>query len=292
MLRTRIVTAVVLLLGLLAALFFLPTLAWAGFCALICALAAWEWGGLAGWGRKERVVYGIVSGCLCFVPVFLLWLQGLGSPGISTGGVGPLLSEESILLFLGSLFLFSAIFWLLIVPLWLRCKWALHGWVAAVVGTIVLVPSTLAFIGIREISPLGLLTVCGLVWVADIAAYLSGRTFGGIKLAPSISPGKTWAGAIGAVIGVLVYVNVIVFVVEFGKSRIIEENPLMLQLVIIGLTAWSIIGDLFESLLKRHAGVKDSSNLLPGHGGILDRIDSLTSTMALIGSSVFLGFLF
>jgi phosphatidate cytidylyltransferase len=266
MLKTRVITGVALLAGLLAALFFLPPPGWRVFCASICALAAWEWGGLAGWGRKARVVYGAVLGCLCLASILIL---------------------SSALL----LALFAGFFWLLVVPFWLWRKWLLRSWIAALTGFIVLVPPTLVFIGLREVfDSLWLLVVCALVWVADIAAYFSGRAFGGKKLAPNISPGKTWAGAIGAVIGVLVYCNVVLFAaqshwrvaLEMQQVAFSSQHVLLLQLVFIGLAVWSIIGDLFESLLKRQAGVKDSSNLLPGHGGILDRIDSLTSTLALV----------
>ncbi|MDR2015725.1 MAG: phosphatidate cytidylyltransferase [Azoarcus sp.] len=271
MLKTRVITATALLAGLLAALFFLPPLAWMGFCALICALAAWEWGGLAGWGDKARIVYAAVLGCLCFFLVAFLtpptdWFRFI------FGEAGPL-------------FFISGLFWLLIVPFWLWRKWSLCHWSAVLVGFLVLVPPTVVFIALREsFDPLTLLGVCALAWVADIAAYFSGRAFGGKKLAPNISPGKTWAGAIGAVIGVLVYCNMILFATKSNwKIEFEIQHVLLFQPVFIGLAVWGIIGDLFESLLKRQAGVKDSSNLLPGHGGILDRIDSLTSTFALMG---------
>jgi phosphatidate cytidylyltransferase len=278
MLKTRVITAVALLAGLLAALFFLPSSLWAIFCTLICALAAWEWGGLAGWSRKVRAVYGTVSGCLCFFLVAFLipptdWSRFL------FGETGPL-------------FFISGLFWLLVVPFWLWRKWSLCHWSAVLVGFLVLIPPAVVFVVLREsFDPLTLLMVCALVWVADIAAYFSGRTFGGKKLAPDISPGKTWAGAVGAVIGVLVYCNVILFATRSNWGVELEtRHVLSLQPVFIGLAVWSIIGDLFESLLKRQAGVKDSSNLLPGHGGILDRIDSLTSTLTLIAFTSFLLF--
>jgi phosphatidate cytidylyltransferase len=172
--------------------------------------------------------------------------------------------------------LLAAAFWLLIVPLWLRYKWPLRDWSAALTGIIVLIPPTLLMeFGPR---PLPLLAYCAIVWVADIAAYFCGRAFGGKKLAPGISPGKTWAGAVGAVIGVSLYCNVVIFWF-WDRPLPALQWMLPLQLVFIGLAAVSIMGDLFESLLKRQAGVKDSSQLLPGHGGILDRIDSLTSTL-------------
>ena len=275
MLKTRVMTAAVLLAVLLAALFFLPTLGWLVFCALICALAAWEWAGLAGWGGKARAVYGVVLGCLCFVPVFLQ-MDFLRMPAVA---VSPGMGFSVLFNLLFFLFLFAVLFWLLVVPFWLWRKWILRSWIAAFVGIIVLIPPTLVFISLRDRGPLLLLAVCALVWVADIAAYFSGRAFGGKKLAPNISPGKTWAGAVGAVIGVLVYCNVLLWFVP-GKIEI--QHLLWFQLIFVILAAWSIIGDLFESLLKRQAGIKDSSNLLPGHGGILDRIDSLTSTLTLV----------
>jgi len=295
MLKTRVITAVVLLAVLLAALFFLPSLGWAVFCALICALAAWEWGGLAGWGGKARVVYGIVLGCLCFALLYILFqpfCASLQDGVLYQFVITPRHLWWSILWL--SIFLLTGLFWLLAVPLWLWHKWRLHGWFAALIGILVLVPASMAFFALREETEpftepfVLLLAVCALVWVADIAAYFSGRAFGGKKLAPNISPGKTWAGAFGAVIGVLVYCNVILWLVP---NKLEMQHVLFFQPIFIVLAVWSIIGDLFESLLKRQAGVKDSSNLLPGHGGILDRIDSLTSTLALvvfINSVVFL----
>jgi phosphatidate cytidylyltransferase len=116
------------------------------------------------------------------------------------------------------------------------------------------------------------------VWLADIAAYFFGRTFGKRKLAPSISPGKTWEGAIGGGVAVVVYG----FMLAPQLPGKLSANYGLLLLVLIVLVAISIIGDLFESLLKRQAGLKDSSNVLPGHGGVLDRIDSLTSTLPLV----------
>ena len=113
--------------------------------------------------------------------------------------------------------------------------------------------------------------------MADVAAYFSGRAFGKHKLAPAISPGKTWEGAIGAAVGVVVYG--IALRLAFGFAPL--SLPLWV-LCLLGVTAISIVGDLFESMLKRQAGIKDSSNVLPGHGGVLDRIDSLTSTLPVV----------
>ncbi|MDR0378993.1 MAG: phosphatidate cytidylyltransferase [Candidatus Accumulibacter sp.] len=265
MLEARIITAVFLLAGLLGALFFLPDAGWIVLCASICALAAWEWGGLAGWSGKAKVVYALVLGGACFVLASRFsdgWPFAASATGVVEGLDG-----------------LAVAFWLLLVPFWLKRGWPLRRWSAALVGGIVLLPPMLVFIGLRHFHPLAVLAAAAPVWVADIAAYFSGRAFGRARLAPTISPGKTWAGAIGAAIGVTAYCAAV-----FVAMR--DDIPLSASIAVpavlglsIGLTALSIVGDLFESLLKRRAGVKDSSHLLPGHGGILDRIDSLTSTL-------------
>ncbi|MDR1063566.1 MAG: phosphatidate cytidylyltransferase [Azoarcus sp.] len=272
MLRTRIVTAVFLLAGLSCALFFFPPRAWTAFCALVCTVAAWEWGGLAGWGGKARIAYGAVLGVSCFILGYMGIEKFLNWAGISA------VTEIciNIALVLG---LLAVAFWLLIVPFWLRYKWSLRAWSAAVTGVLVLLPPAFVLMTLRDFGPEFVLMATALVWVADIAAYFSGRAFGRKKLAPNISPGKTWAGAVGATLGVMLYGGIVSMATISSVSL---SRFLLLQLVFIGLSVLSIVGDLFESLLKRQAGVKDSSNLLPGHGGVLDRIDSLTSTLPMI----------
>jgi phosphatidate cytidylyltransferase len=138
---------------------------------------------------------------------------------------------------------------------------------------------------LRENSPWLLLGIMVLVWVADSAAYFSGRKFGKHKLAPSISPGKTWEGVAGALLGVSVCV-----LLAWGFGGYLH---LFMFLPVILLASWcwvglAVIGDLFESAVKRQAGVKDSGALLPGHGGLLDRIDALTSTLPLAALALLL----
>ena len=145
------------------------------------------------------------------------------------------------------------------------------------VGLLVILPPWLALVQLRQAGALTLLAVMAIVWLADIAAYVFGRRFGKHKLAPTISPGKTWEGALGAAGAVVVYG----FVLAPGLPAVLGANYALLFVVLVVVTAIGIIGDLFESLLKRQAGLKDSSNFLPGHGGVLDRIDSLTSTLPL-----------
>ncbi len=176
----------------------------------------------------------------------------------------------------------SALFWLLCVPFWLRARWAMPGaGAASIVGLVLLLPPSLAMAHLRLLSPWLLLGVMAAVWVADIAAYFTGRAFGRRKLAPSISPGKSWEGAYGAVVGVVIYGFICFSYVGYAMADV--GSVVFATAALVAFTAVSIMGDLFESMLKRQAGVKDSGTLLPGHGGILDRIDSLTSTLPLAG---------
>lgn len=267
MLKTRVITALVLLGVLLGALFLLPPLGWLAFASLICGGAAWEWGGLGCFAATRRALYAASMGAACFL---VGAYSGLGGavPQPPVGLVG--------------LYVLSAVFWLAVAPFWLRRKWRLQGCASTVlVGLIVLLPPALAMAHLRLVSPWLLLAAIASVSVADISAYFTGRAFGRRKLAPEISPGKTWEGAGGAVAGVMTFG----VLVALGSSPGPVRGELIVALIplLAGFTAVSILGDLFESLLKRQAGVKDSGALLPGHGGILDRIDSLTSTLPLVG---------
>ncbi len=177
-----------------------------------------------------------------------------------------------------AVYLVAAGFWGVLVPCWLRAKWRLpDGLPGVLTGFVVLFPAWLALVQLRIPGPGALLAVLAVVWMADIAAYFSGRAFGKRKLAPSISPGKTWEGAIGAAVGVVLYGIALRLAFAFAPVGL----PLWV-LCLLGVTAVSVAGDLFESMLKRQAGIKDSSNVLPGHGGVLDRIDSLTSTLPVV----------
>jgi phosphatidate cytidylyltransferase len=167
-------------------------------------------------------------------------------------------------------FLLGAAFWLLIAPLWLwRGVSAGHKRILALAGVVVLLPAGLAM---ATLPAQQVLAVLVLTWIADTAAYFAGMRWGRHKLAPSISPGKTWEGAAGGLAGVLLYAGIMAAMVEA-----IAWAPFLGAAAL--LAALSIVGDLFESAAKRQASVKDSGALLPGHGGILDRIDSATSTL-------------
>ncbi len=267
MLRTRVITALVLLALVLPSLFFLPQAWWAILVALFIGVGAWEWGGLIGLVEYGRRLLGVGMALLCSA-LSLLAPVALGI------GAGDALAAPWV----WACYIVAAVFWCLVVPLWLRAKWRLpHGFLGAFIGLVVLLPTWLALVQLRIPGPDILLAIMAVVWMADIAAYFSGKAFGKHKLAPSISPGKTWEGAIGAALGVVLYGVAL----RLGFSF----EPVALPWWVIGLllvTAISIIGDLYESMLKRQAGIKDSSNVLPGHGGVLDRIDSLTSTLPVV----------
>ena len=266
MLKTRIVTAIVLVSAFLLALFYLPPIGWLAVSTLIAALAAWEWGALIGFGKQARVSFGLAV-------VVVAVLTAIASPG----AVGIAGESDSAAIALGRWFYYpSAAFWILVAPIWMKSRWRIHGSVLGVlVGAVVILPTWLALVQIKLAGELVLLAIMATVWLADIAAYFSGRTFGRHKLAPAISPGKTWEGAIGSVLAVVVYGFFYLSVLP----KELAGSPALLFVLLVAFAAFSIVGDLLESLLKRQAGLKDSSGILPGHGGVLDRIDSLTSTL-------------
>ena len=262
MLKTRVITALVLLALVLPSLFFLPQSYWALLVALFIGVAAWEWGGLLGFDQTTRLLTGAALTVLCAAGVFL-------DPAAIDGALSPwVVLSYSI----------AALFWCAVIPFWLRVKWKLpHGLPGLLVGLVVLFPTWLALVQLRVAGSGVLLAIMATVWMADIAAYFSGKTFGKHKLAPTISPGKTWEGAVGAGIGVVLYGILLRVAFSFAPVGL----PLWV-LCLLAVTAISIMGDLFESMLKRQASIKDSSNVLPGHGGVLDRIDSLTSTLPVV----------
>jgi len=273
MLKTRVITALALMALLLPSLFWLPQSGWALLIALFAGLAAWEWGRLLGWEMPGRVALGIAAALLCAA------LSLIDPAAIGAAGFRPIQP------WVQAFYLSSAFFWCLIVPFWLRGRWPLGGLPGVLVGAVVLLPTWLAVVQLRALGPAVLLAVFAVAWVADIAAYFVGRRFGRHKLAPSISPGKTREGAYGATVGVLCYGLLV------GHFCFPALMPLPLWIAVLLVAAvMNIVGDLFESLLKRNAGIKDSSNVLPGHGGVLDRIDSLTSMLP-VAAAMWLFFL-
>ncbi len=259
MLRIRIFTAAIMLFLFLAALFYLPTIFWMVLLLSLTVIGAWEWSKLAKFPLMSSIVYLVLTAMAAGELLFALSEAVLVDP-----------YTLSFLWF----YVASLIFWTLGVPVLLKSNHPItNPLLLALMGWLLLVPTCLALYQLRAIDPLLLLGFMAAVWISDSAAYFTGRAMGKHKLAPAISPGKTWEGVAGALIAVSIYALAWSYIVGEDAHGMLLV-PLLLVLVMMG-----IIGDLFESLMKRHAGVKDSGNILPGHGGILDRIDALTSTL-------------
>lgn len=272
MLKLRVITAIVLLLLFLFALFALPVFGWNVLVVAVVLQCAFEWSRLS---RFTSRIANIFLALTLAIMLGLVWFDAQHS------------ADQQAFVHL-PVYLVSALLWLVIVPTWLMMGWKVaNPYLMALVGWAVLIPTGLAMIDLREASPSPwiLIFVIGLVAAADISAYFAGRKFGKNKLAPSISPGKTWEGVAGAMLGVSVYV-----VLVWSFSPYFSQRELLPALL---LASWwwvvlAVIGDLFESAIKRQAGAKDSGALLPGHGGLLDRIDALTSTLPVAALAILL----
>ena len=261
MLKTRIITALILAPIAIGGIFFLPPLGFAIFTGAVITLGAWEWANMAGFRHQSgRILYALITavilyGLLNMPAVPVLWL---------------------------------ALAW------WCVCLWLVRSYpagtarwgslpVRAVMGLLVLVPAWVGLNHLRtgsfQFGQVGnnlwvILYVLCVVWVADIGAYFAGRAFGKAKLAPRVSPGKSWAGVWGGLAAVGAFA---VLVSQLASASPRETVLLVIASLVTGLV--SVLGDLLESMLKRFRGIKDSSQLLPGHGGIMDRIDSLTAAI-------------
>ena len=259
MLRTRIITAAILLPSFLAALFYFQPIFWGALLLALTVTGAREWCKLAAFSVGNAIIFMLLTALMGGELLFLLSEAITGDHYTSLFTV---------------IYSLSFVFWVLVVPFLLRLTKPIKTPIIfMVIGWLVLLPTCLALYQLREISPMLLLGIMATVWIADTAAYFSGRTFGKNKLAAVISPGKTWEGVAGAVLGVFIYALI--------WHQITNDESLATFLIplLLVLTALGVIGDLFESMMKRQAGLKDSGNILPGHGGILDRIDALTSTL-------------
>ena len=270
MLKSRVITAVVLLVFFLLAAFMLPDGGWAALVTVVVLQSAAEWSRLSRFGHAAANLFW---GLTLVVMLGLIWFDASHTP-------------QQTLYTHVAVFTSSAILWLVIVPAWLIAGWKVRQpLLMALVGWAVLIPTGLAMLDLRIGHPWWLLGMMSLVWVADISAYFAGRKFGKTKLAPSISPGKTWEGVAGAILGVSFCVLLAWSFSPYSKHVAFLPTVLMASWCWVGL---AVIGDLFESAIKRQAGVKDSGALLPGHGGLLDRIDALTSTLPIAALAILL----
>ena len=283
MLLQRVITALVLLAILLPALFASTPTPFIALSLVLIAAAAWEWARLNG----LKGAAAIATGAVCLAICVALWWGGMVERPL------PLL------------WIAAALGWVLGGAVVLRRGVA--GWpqlplaLRWLMGIVALCVAWLAMAQARRIGVNFLLSVLVLVWAADVFAYFFGRALGGKltggrKLAPAISPGKSWEGVWGGMLGVLLVAMGWVYLdsaYQAGAASLYtglyESGVVLLVLGAVFLAAMSVVGDLFESLVKRSAGMKDSSNLLPGHGGVLDRVDALVPTLPLAMMLVTLG---
>ena len=256
MLKTRILTALILVAAFIPALFLLPNTYWALAMLALSLIALHEWARMIKLSPTQRNVYLVLAAIAGLIILTLVEKIGFHA------------------FFFMSLCVFfaTALFWLLVVPVWLKTRGVISNkWVLALLGLALIAPLWLALICAKSADPWLLLALVTTIWIADSAAYFTGKNFGKHKLAPNISPGKTWEGVWGALLGATLFAAILLFGFNFYDTALF---PLLWSVTILG-----VIGDLFESMMKRQANIKDSGDLLPGHGGILDRIDGIIPSL-------------
>jgi phosphatidate cytidylyltransferase len=270
MLKQRIITALVLVALLLPALFASTAEPLAALTLLLIAAAAWEWGRLNGLGMRGS----LRTGAACLLVCLVFWSNKMAYQTTET------------------LWIATGAVWVLVGAHLMRQ--GVEGWAGIsralrlVFGIAALSLTWLAMYRAKVVGTNFLLSILLLVWMADVAAYFCGRAWGRRKLAVHISPGKSWEGVWGGMLGVVLMAFVWLWLdqqFDFGSmslySRLQSRGTSLLVIGVLFLTAMSVVGDLVESLVKRSAGMKDSSQLLPGHGGVLDRVDALLPTLPL-----------
>jgi phosphatidate cytidylyltransferase len=267
MLKQRVITAVILGVGILLATFLLPDWAWGVLTAAIVTLALWEWCALTQIKQFGFIVLVVVcAGTLMYCGFHPISYEGDGRALVAAG------------------YMLSIGFWLFSAPSFLYFRLEPAGWYwRYALAVLLTVPTGIAMFELRRASPLLFVAALLIVCIADISAFFAGRAFGKHKLAPEISPGKTWEGVIGAVLGVELFCLILwMFVPQIHKTiGLFWLVCLALLYVVV-----SVLGDLFESLVKREAGEKDSGTLLPGHGGVLDRVDSMLAFFPFAGATL------
>ena len=256
MLKTRVITALVIAPIVLALIFFTPDWLFALVMLAMALIGAWEWSALAGWtGRGARM--SLVMSFAVIVAAGVVLQRDL--------------SQVSWL----SLYSVLALAWWLFSLAWLavwRAEFPRP--IKALCGALTLLPSLAVVVAIRAVSPWYLVMLLLLTVAADVGAYFAGRAFGRHKLAPQVSPGKTWEGVVGG----MALAAVVALIEDHWLATVPAGIYVVVALLVVAL---SIVGDLSESLFKRQAGLKDSGSIFPGHGGVLDRVDSLTAAAPL-----------
>lgn len=283
MLKQRIITAIVMLAILLPVVFYPSPLPFGVVALGLIAAGSWEWALLNQYGKNQALRVALLSALACGVFWYVGWTQ---APN-------------------------TTLLWIALVGLWVPggawllrrglTQWtSLWRWFRLSIGLVVLWGAWLAVMQAKAIGVNFLISCMALAWAADSCAYCFGRALGGrffaMKLAPQISPGKTWEGFFGGMVGVCACAALWIGfdrnwpVDSLSLYSVLNKNGFFFVLLaLLFLTAMSVVGDLVESLFKRCAGVKDSSGLLPGHGGVLDRLDAMLPTLPLAMLLVSLG---
>lgn len=260
----RLITALILAPIMIGGIFFLPVPQFMIFIGVIAALGAWEWANLAGLKHQmARITYAAA------ISLFIYALYHFD------------LEQEADLLYV-------AFIWWLVAYVLVQTHPKYKGlWgsmlVRLLMGVVIIVPMWVGFVHLKsypELNTYLILYVMAIVWGADVGAYFAGRTLGKNKLAPQVSPGKTWEGVYGGIATtMLIAVVGGLWLQDKTLQTFNVEQWITLFVITLIVTAVSVVGDLVESMVKRHRGIKDSSNLLPGHGGVMDRIDSMTAAL-------------
>ena len=254
---SRTITAAILIVFLCIGIFFLPQWLWAVGLIAPVAVAALEYARLFGWSLRRARAFTFILIAVCAVSVLSL----------NTFSV----SFEALAMFFCWM---AVLFWMFFVPVIIRYKHKSNKFlINALMGGVLIVPLWFSLVEMQRFPRILIGVLIG-VWLVDIAGYFFGKKFGKNKLLPEISPGKTYEGLIGGLIAIAIYVLILRI---FYWSSVPFPDWVLFILLPLGFVSLGVIGDLFESFLKRCSGVKDSGALLPGHGGLLDRIDSMTS---------------
>ncbi|WP_334473265.1 phosphatidate cytidylyltransferase [Arsenophonus sp. PmNCSU2021_1] len=281
-LNARIITAIILIPLVIAALFFLPPNLFGYVIIVICSLAAWEWSQFIGWTVQIKRIISVVLFGIC-----LLGLQ------LSFQDLSQLTTEPLIFYILSA----GLVWWLVAIILVVTFPTSARFWSQSVIlkilfGVLTILPFYCGMLVLKSvdyhidnfIGAWWVLYVMLLVWSADSGAYFFGHLFGKHKLAAKVSPGKTLEGMLGGMLtaGIIAWLFSL-----FVPVLLISKNLLFCSVIVVII---SVFGDLTESMFKRQAGIKDSSHLIPGHGGVLDRIDSLTSAIPVFAGLTLLFF--
>ncbi len=278
MLKQRVITALVLAIIFIVALFGLPAGYFSFFVGAIVLIGAWEWACLAGFpSRWQRALYALFILVVLLLASFYLGFEGEASPNLDADAIRELLIAGciwwAIALLLVQGYPSSALLWG-------------HKILRLLMGLLVLIPTWVALVYVRqqEAGAWLVLLLMLIVAMADSGGYFAGKRFGKHKLASAVSPGKTWEGFAGGFIANCVLALIL--------SLTLELSLLLMLVIVVPTSLVSVLGDLLESMLKRHAGIKDSGTILPGHGGILDRVDGVTAAapvfaLALLASGAF-----